>query len=367
MSDSSLSAERPEDRDARRLGGRERAPGRASRGRRPAGRLAAPRARARARPPSAAMTSATPASQPGHAASSAARGGTSPSATTRTWRTGRRGAGTCGVGHRPDRTARERRRVPGRSCTLGRARDAASRADPARRRRRRSRKGVTLDVHVFAESTHTAEDAAAAVGAELGQIVKSLVFVAPAGGRRPRADPVPGVRTQPRRPRPPRRRDRRARRPARDRRRGAGADRLHHRRHPAHRPPAAGARGHGPGPRAASRWCGPPPARRPPCSRCRRPRCGCCRTRTSPRSARSAARRTSWPRAPGLGGLAAAGPERRRLAQASAEPGARRAPPRGRPFPGGHPRGHALGGHRRGRRRVRADRGRAVRWSTSAS
>ena len=43
-----------------------------------------------------------------------------------------------------------------------------------------ARKGVTLDVHVFGESTHTAEDAARAVGAELGQIVKSLVFVAPA-------------------------------------------------------------------------------------------------------------------------------------------------------------------------------------------
>lgn len=42
-----------------------------------------------------------------------------------------------------------------------------------------SRKGVTLDVHAYTESTHTAEDAAAAVGAELGQIVKSLVFVAP--------------------------------------------------------------------------------------------------------------------------------------------------------------------------------------------
>jgi prolyl-tRNA editing enzyme YbaK/EbsC (Cys-tRNA(Pro) deacylase) len=42
-----------------------------------------------------------------------------------------------------------------------------------------SRKGVTLDVHIFTESTHTAEDAAAAVGAALGQIVKSLVFVAP--------------------------------------------------------------------------------------------------------------------------------------------------------------------------------------------
>jgi prolyl-tRNA editing enzyme YbaK/EbsC (Cys-tRNA(Pro) deacylase) len=42
-----------------------------------------------------------------------------------------------------------------------------------------ARKGVTLDVHVFAESTHTAEEAARAVDAELGQIVKSLVFVAP--------------------------------------------------------------------------------------------------------------------------------------------------------------------------------------------
>ncbi len=40
-----------------------------------------------------------------------------------------------------------------------------------------ARKGVTLDVTSFAESTHTAADAAAALGAELGQIVKSLVFV----------------------------------------------------------------------------------------------------------------------------------------------------------------------------------------------
>ncbi len=39
------------------------------------------------------------------------------------------------------------------------------------------RKGVALDVTVFSESTHTAEDAARAVGVELGQIVKSLVFV----------------------------------------------------------------------------------------------------------------------------------------------------------------------------------------------
>jgi len=41
------------------------------------------------------------------------------------------------------------------------------------------RKGIELTVVTFDESTHTAEEAAAAVGAELGQIVKSLVFVAP--------------------------------------------------------------------------------------------------------------------------------------------------------------------------------------------
>jgi prolyl-tRNA editing enzyme YbaK/EbsC (Cys-tRNA(Pro) deacylase) len=43
-----------------------------------------------------------------------------------------------------------------------------------------ARKGVNLAVTVFDQSTHTAAEAAAAVGAELGQIVKSLVFVAPA-------------------------------------------------------------------------------------------------------------------------------------------------------------------------------------------
>jgi Cys-tRNA(Pro) deacylase len=43
-----------------------------------------------------------------------------------------------------------------------------------------AKKGVTIEVHEFDESTHTAEEAAAAVGAELGQIVKSLVFAAPA-------------------------------------------------------------------------------------------------------------------------------------------------------------------------------------------
>ncbi|MEA2675912.1 MAG: hypothetical protein QOJ81_53 [Chloroflexota bacterium] len=41
-----------------------------------------------------------------------------------------------------------------------------------------ARKGVQLEVREFDRSTHTAADAAAAVGAEVGQIVKSLVFVA---------------------------------------------------------------------------------------------------------------------------------------------------------------------------------------------
>lgn len=39
--------------------------------------------------------------------------------------------------------------------------------------------GVALDVRVFDSSTHTAEDAAQTLGVDLGQIVKSLVFVAP--------------------------------------------------------------------------------------------------------------------------------------------------------------------------------------------
>ncbi len=45
-----------------------------------------------------------------------------------------------------------------------------------------TRKGVTLEVTTFDEPTHTAAEAAAAVGAELGQIVKSLVFVVPTEG-----------------------------------------------------------------------------------------------------------------------------------------------------------------------------------------
>jgi prolyl-tRNA editing enzyme YbaK/EbsC (Cys-tRNA(Pro) deacylase) len=42
-----------------------------------------------------------------------------------------------------------------------------------------SRKGVALDIRLMPDSTHTAEEAAAAVEARVGQIVKSLVFVAP--------------------------------------------------------------------------------------------------------------------------------------------------------------------------------------------
>jgi Cys-tRNA(Pro) deacylase len=38
--------------------------------------------------------------------------------------------------------------------------------------------GVEAEMIAFAESTHTAEEAAAAVGTTLGQIVKSLVFIA---------------------------------------------------------------------------------------------------------------------------------------------------------------------------------------------
>jgi prolyl-tRNA editing enzyme YbaK/EbsC (Cys-tRNA(Pro) deacylase) len=41
-----------------------------------------------------------------------------------------------------------------------------------------SRKGVTLDIQLMPDSTHTAAEAAAVVDAKVGQIVKSLVFVA---------------------------------------------------------------------------------------------------------------------------------------------------------------------------------------------
>ena len=93
-----------------------------------------------------------------------------------------------------------------------------------------ARNGVAIEVHVFDTSTHTAEDAARSLGAELGQIVKSLVFVAPAdgGGLEPIVCLVSGP--EPRRPGAPRRRHRRGRRAARDGARGDGADGLHDRR-----------------------------------------------------------------------------------------------------------------------------------------
>jgi prolyl-tRNA editing enzyme YbaK/EbsC (Cys-tRNA(Pro) deacylase) len=40
-----------------------------------------------------------------------------------------------------------------------------------------ARRGVELEVTFFDESTHTADEAARALGVEVGQIVKSLVFV----------------------------------------------------------------------------------------------------------------------------------------------------------------------------------------------
>jgi prolyl-tRNA editing enzyme YbaK/EbsC (Cys-tRNA(Pro) deacylase) len=54
--------------------------------------------------------------------------------------------------------------------------------EPANERVRAAaaRRGVDIEIVRFDESTHTAQQAAAAIGVELGQIVKSLVFMAPA-------------------------------------------------------------------------------------------------------------------------------------------------------------------------------------------
>lgn len=43
-----------------------------------------------------------------------------------------------------------------------------------------AKRGVTIEIVSFGESTRTAQEAADAIGVELGQIVKSLVFLAPA-------------------------------------------------------------------------------------------------------------------------------------------------------------------------------------------
>src|SRR5450759_2246925 len=55
--------------------------------------------------------------------------------------------------------------------------------DPAVRRvlDAAARRGVRLEIHRLADTTHTAADAARALGVEQAQIVKSLVFVAPRG------------------------------------------------------------------------------------------------------------------------------------------------------------------------------------------
>ena len=54
-------------------------------------------------------------------------------------------------------------------------------AHPAHQRVRdaAAQRGVTIEVLSFDESTHTAQEAADAIGVELGQIVKSLVFMTP--------------------------------------------------------------------------------------------------------------------------------------------------------------------------------------------
>ena len=54
-------------------------------------------------------------------------------------------------------------------------------AHPANERVRAyaEQRGVTVEITTFDESTHTAQEAAEAIGVALGQIVKSLVFMAP--------------------------------------------------------------------------------------------------------------------------------------------------------------------------------------------
>ena len=54
-------------------------------------------------------------------------------------------------------------------------------AHPAHERVRAAaaKRGVSIEIVSFDASTHTAQEAADAIGVELGQIVKSLVFVAP--------------------------------------------------------------------------------------------------------------------------------------------------------------------------------------------
>lgn len=53
-----------------------------------------------------------------------------------------------------------------------------------------ARRGVSLHVLAYPAGTHTAADAARAVGAEVGQIVKSLVFVVDASAEAPGGAPA---------------------------------------------------------------------------------------------------------------------------------------------------------------------------------
>lgn len=67
------------------------------------------------------------------------------------------------------------------SRTNGRFRDVTDLSHPAIQRviEVAARKGVALDIRIFRSSTYTAEETAVTVGAEVGQVVKSLVFVSP--------------------------------------------------------------------------------------------------------------------------------------------------------------------------------------------
>ena len=54
-------------------------------------------------------------------------------------------------------------------------------------------RGVDIEITAFDESTHTAQEAADAIGVSLGQIVKSLVFMAPADPAQADGELVPVV------------------------------------------------------------------------------------------------------------------------------------------------------------------------------
>jgi prolyl-tRNA editing enzyme YbaK/EbsC (Cys-tRNA(Pro) deacylase) len=66
-------------------------------------------------------------------------------------------------------------------------------AHPANERVRAAaeQRGVSIEIVSFEESTHTAQEAAEAIGVELGQIVKSLVFMAPVDPAREEAGVEP--------------------------------------------------------------------------------------------------------------------------------------------------------------------------------